>query len=250
MWRMWLRVAVFTCLLSASAWSDADVTVVMLNGQRVYGRLIQYVGGEFVVEETPGKRVSIDVRLVDQLLFGRPGKRRKTDLDRQVGPGLWRDGARPSDKQGAGSPPAGEQQGTPARDKGDEPGDPAGTLDSKFDRLAALGIEEPRDLGVARDLVMEISEQARKSNKTPDVLKRFGTMVEGAQPGTRDKVKWLAFASLAHREAGEHEKSRSLALRAREEASGGRVGGDVLRMLFPDRPGRRGGRRGKSPERP
>lgn len=250
MCRAWVRAAVFMGLFASMALADAEVTVVMLNSQEVHGKLIQYVGGELVVEETSGKRVAIDVRLVDQILFSRAGKRRKLKREGQFGPGLWRGAPSSRGKQVSGVAPSGDKRSKKPGNNREGPDGSGASLDSKFELLAGLAVEKQRDLDRARDAVADICLQARRNGQTDEVLKRFVKMAAEAKPGTRDKVKWLALTSFAHREAGEHDRARSFAFQAKQEAVRSQAGEDILRMIFPDKPGRRGPRRGRALPRP
>ena len=67
-----ISLAAATLALSASSASDVAVTVHLITNEQVAGKLVQYVGGEFIIEEAGAKRVSIDARVVRAIYITGP----------------------------------------------------------------------------------------------------------------------------------------------------------------------------------
>jgi len=197
-------------VLASTTWADAKVAVVMVNGERVYCKLVQYVGGELIVEETNGKRVSIDVRLVSEIVFSRPARRR----------GLGRQGSKRRDAPLAPAKPSQPAKGTgDKRGAADRAGSGSTLFASEFKTLEGLQLTTSDGARVARETIQRMAGQARSSKEAKDALKRLEERAERTEKGSAAKVKWLLLAAHAYRQADMREDARRMHLQARQLAS-------------------------------
>lgn len=197
-------------VLASTTWAEAKVAVVMVNGERVYCKLVQYVGGELVVEETNGKRVSIDVRLVSEIAFSRPARRRGPDREGPARRGPPLAPAKPSE------PPKGTGGKRGAADRG---GSGSALFASEFETLEGLQLTTSDGARVARQTIQRIAGQARSNKEASAALKGLEERARQAEKGSSTKVKWLLLAAYAYRQADMREDARRTHLQARQLAS-------------------------------
>ncbi len=239
--------AVVLLLGSALAAAPPNVTIQLVTGDREAGRLIQYVGGEFVIEKAGGQRIAIDVAAVKMMAFGA----QSGDVGRILG-GLRR-GAKAGHGRGLEKLREAEpkQAQEPTRNTAGPPEKPEALVpeevkpvdvDTLIRRLSELDTPRGAAMREGREKLADVMAEAERAGKTEEVLKRLLREAKRAKAGTREKVKWLILASAAHFEVGRREAGIDLRKQAMEEAK--QVPGGMQLFRQP-----RGGIRPKRPFR-
>ncbi len=203
----WIMLA-WSCglVFSAPAPRNTNVTIMLVSGEQLAGRLIQYVGGEFVIEEAGGQRLAVDASAVRAVIMGRA---RGGFLNPSRGGGYPVKKSPPDDRVKAPEEPPPPSS---ASNRGSE------RIDRLFKELEALPFERIPILERGGKIVEEIIAEATRTNQKEKVLKRFDDKAEKEAKNDAEKVRWLMFASMAHFRAGDARIARDLRGQAIEVA--------------------------------
>ena len=245
-----IALLMFVRSLGAADSTDVRVTVFMVNGDQIAGKLIQYVGGELIIEEAGHKRIAMEARHVRAIVIGSfRGDFRK---------GLWfgregQPGRTPSRKPVMGSasqpaekpdkPPIGpDRRSAKPNDKEAPAGDGGNSvkIDTIFTKMEAMDVSAMKSPVMAWALTSDLVKSAEASGKLDAVLKRMTDKARAAEKGSLERAKWFALLSHAHRTA-----DRPVAVTLRREALEALEAVDdptLARRLMPyDRRGKRRG---------